>query len=90
MGALGVIGIILASYVVHVFGCRELNIWMMKNAHLDPKEEYYMAVGAWFIPLVGLIYLCVYAFKLGFIIWKDTPSGKWFMEGGKWFKEGKD
>ena len=90
MGALAIIGIILASYVVHIFGCRELNIWMMKNKHLDRGTEYFMAVGAWFIPAFGLIYISIYSIKLGVIRWKETPSGKWFMEGTKWFAKGKD
>lgn len=90
MGALAIIGIILASYVVHIFGCRELNIWMMKYKHLDPRTEYFMAVSAWFIPVFGLIYICVYSIKLGVIRWRHTPSGRWFLEGAKWFGNGKD
>jgi hypothetical protein len=89
MGALGIIGIILASYVVHVFGCRQLNIWMMKNKELDRGSEYYMAIGAWFIPVFGFLYIAIFVIKLGVIVWKDTPSGKWFMEGGKWFPDAK-
>ena len=101
MSALQIILIILASYVVHVFLCRAMNIWMMKNQHRDRTvADYYMAVGAWFIPLIGLLYIGVFTVRLAILMWKETSSGRWFMEGGdgfngwvkikKWFTEWKD
>ena len=82
MGALGIIGIILASYVAHIFICREMNIWMMNNKHkeTDPNTDYFMAVGAWFIPVLGLLYILIFTIRLAFIIWMGSSSVKWFTD----------
>lgn len=57
---------------------------MMENRHYDKSgNDYYMAVGAWFIPIFGGIYICVYTIRLVFMRWKlkDAPLLKWFAEG---------
>ena len=76
--------IILAIYVAQIFICRQMNLWMMKNADKHPKKrksDYFMAVGAWFIPFFGFCFIAYYAFELKWYTWKDNPLMKWFAEG---------
>ena len=81
---MNVLLIILVSYIIHIFGCRSLNLWMMKNKQYDnTNTDYYIAVGAWFIPFFGGLYICFFAIRLAFLKWKlkDSPLLKWFVEG---------
>ncbi len=76
--------IILASYIVHIFGCRWINHWMMENKHHDRTgNDYWNAVGAWFIPVFGALYIIIFAIRLLILKddWKMRPIWKWFSDG---------
>ena len=83
--------IILTSYIAHIFLCRQINVWMMNNKHHKPHEDYYMAIGAWFVPVLGLLYVAIFAIDLWAYAakWKENAIWKWFAEGEE-FKFKKD